>query len=199
MSIFSGFALLPDWNSTKAIMEFQESLGDVSGPKLGHYENQPHVSLFQGMYSDAFDPAPVLDWAGLFLGGGLVANYKDFSLEPGGWAFANLTPFEQLTSLHYLIAGASAHAMTAPPKTVGMEFWKLKERDAFENHGYRYALNAYQPHVTVGYAECLSSHSLRSFDELLRDKSLRFDRIAFYLAGARGILTEVKESRSLAA
>lgn len=199
MSIFSGFALLPDWESTKAIIEFQESLRDVAGPKLGHYENQPHVSLFQGMYSDDFDPAPILDWAGLFLRDGLAANYKDFSLEPGGWAFANLTPFEQLTSLHYLIAGASAQAMIAPPKTAGMELWKPQEQDAFENHGYRYALNAYQPHVTVGYAECLSARSLRSFEELLQAKSLRFDRIAFYLAGARGILTEVKESRFLAA
>lgn len=199
MNIFSGFALLPDWESTKVIMEFQESLRDVTGPTLGHYENLPHVSLFQGMYIDDFDPAPVLDWARLFLGDELAANYQDFTLEPGNWAFANLVPFEQLTSLHYLAAGASAHAMTAPPQTAGMELWKPQERLAFDNHGYRYALNAYQPHVTVGYAERLSSHSLRSFEELLLAKPLRFDRIAFYLAGARGILTEVVESRSLAA
>lgn len=199
MNIFSGFALLPDWESTKAIMEFQENLLGVTGPKLGHYENQPHVSLFQGMYSDAFNPAPILDWVGLYLRDGLTTNYKDFSLEPGGWAFANLTPFEQLTSLHYLIAGASAHVMTAPPKTVGMELWKPQERDAFENYGYRYALNAYKPHVTIGYADNLSAHSLRSFEELLQEKSLRFDRIVFYLAGARGILAEVIESRSLIA
>jgi hypothetical protein len=199
MRIFSGFALLPDRESAKAIMEFQESLRDVTGPKLGRYENLPHVSLFQGMYSDAFDPAPILDWARLFLGDELTANYQDFTLEPGNWAFANLVPFEQLTSLHYLIAGASAHAMTAPPKTAGMELWRPQERDAFENHGYRYAMSAYQPHVTVGYAECLSPRSLRSFEELLLAKPLRFDRIVFYLAGARGILTEVIESRSLAA
>jgi 2'-5' RNA ligase len=194
--MFAGFALIPSPDVTEAVIRFRDSTPAITGPLLGTEANLPHLTLFQGIYPDGFDPAPALDWLST-AAAGVSSTFTGLTREPGDWAFAQAAPTRQLITLHHLAAGASAAHMSAPA-AAGMADWDRSEIEAFERFGYRYALNAFMPHITLGTAvERIDGPTQYRFAGALFGTAVKFDRVVYYRAGERGALAQVLEGREL--
>lgn len=195
-SVFAGFALVPSFESMRLIIDFRQANPDITGPVLGTDTNLPHLTLFQGMYQE-FNHSEILDGIKRLAEKPVSLKFISITKEPGDWVFANVQDTLQLTYLHFLTAGASKHFMSPPAPAHGMEQWNVAEQDAFNQHGYRYALKAYQPHITLGTGSEVSAAAQRLFANKMLHRYITFEKVVYYHAGERGALAKVIDSVDL--
>ena len=69
-----------------------------------------------------------------------------------------------------------------------MAEWHHSEVEAFERFGYRYPIDAYLPHISLGTAAAIDADARHCFMEGHAGIPAGFDSIVFYRAGERGVM-----------
>jgi hypothetical protein len=188
-----GVALLPDEGSSRRLIALSAQLADLwGGPPLDPDAALPHVTLYQSLLPPGCSGPAV---GGLL---GRLAALCDAArplvlsrvvVRAGVWVFA-------LVDAPWLgAAEAEARRALAPHSTAigvrppGMELHTAAERESQVRHGYRYAAEAFLPHVTLGVlAEPITGHTRRA-----RLVDARLDRMAAHLFPAHARTVEVSQ------
>lgn len=187
-----GVALLPRPDHMRSAVRAQRDVGggQVLRPPLALAGNLPHLTIFQGPFTDAVEPERelkrVIRSAGLPREVRLA--FTGIVHQPIGWVFLTLErpPLLenlQATTLSHLTPHLDRDAFKASEDT-----YTEAERASATAYGYRYTGDAYLPHITLGRAEEQTARELTSSAPArTRLPSLWvFDRMSFYVMGEHG-------------
>ncbi|WP_327191207.1 2'-5' RNA ligase family protein [Streptomyces xinghaiensis] len=201
MTQWLGVALLPRADHLLAAVRPQRDIGgEVSlRPRLEPDGNLPHVTVFQGPFTDSLDPAEALESiataaAGNGLRGEVSLSTTNVVYQPTGWLFLALERPPLLEALQEAaLAALDRHLdRTAFDRDKDTSRFTDDERASYERYGYRYTGPAYAPHVTLGRAEENTALELvrTARDRAGLPKEMVFDRLSFYVMGEHGAHAE---------
>ncbi|MGW7024398.1 2'-5' RNA ligase family protein [Streptomyces decoyicus] len=204
MTSWLGVALLPSADHLLSAIRLQEEVGGEHRlhPALAADGNLPHVTVFQGPFSDSLDPETVLEKIGR------STALKEIRLatvgivyQPTGWVFLSLAkpPLMvglQQAALDVLDSHLDRRAFDTAKDTTR---FSESERASFAQYGYRYTGDAYAPHITLGRAE------ERIAQDVVHTASERtsiptdwvFDRLSVYVMGEHGAHAQTLAERAL--
>ncbi|MFF4601868.1 2'-5' RNA ligase family protein [Streptomyces sp. NPDC001339] len=205
MTRWLGIALLPSADHQRAAIRLQEKIGGGHQlrPTLTKDGNLPHVTVFQGPFTDALDPeAELAKVAGsVALPGEVQLAATGIVYQPTGWVFLSLErpPLLeglQQAALHILDAYLAREAFDTAKDT---SRFSDSERASFARYGYRYTGDAYAPHITLGRAEeHIAQDLVRTASERVSvQPEWTFDRLSFYVMGEHGAHAETLAERTL--
>ncbi|MEV0255046.1 2'-5' RNA ligase family protein [Streptomyces sp. NPDC050732] len=175
-------------------------------PVLHPDGNLPHVTVFQGPFTDSLVPAEALEMIGTAAAeSGLRDEVRLSSTgvvyQPTGWLFLALERPPLLEALQEAaLAALDRHLDRAAfDNTKDISRFTADERASFERYGYRYTGKAYAPHVTLGRAEEETALELArtAEDRVSLPKEWVFDRLSFYVMGKHGAHAETLLERPL--
>ncbi|MFE4020272.1 2'-5' RNA ligase family protein [Streptomyces sp. NPDC059101] len=205
MTRWLGIALLPDAAHLKAAIGLQRELGGEHPlrPPLTPDGNLPHVTVFQGPFTDALDPKTELEKLGdsVPLPGALRLAARGIVYQPTGWVFLSLERPGLLMSLQEAALAALDGRLDreAFDRTKDTSRFSEPERASFARYGYRYTGEAYAPHITLGRAEeDVARELVRTAPERAAvPAEWVFDRLSFYVMGEHGAHAETLAERPL--
>ena len=190
-----GFTLLPDKKTEAKLIHlnqkyFREPLA------LNDHTAVPHVTVLQAPIRSGFTATPFLEE---FKNSDLLnrepkANLSSLKYVNDHWLFFEVTNPSWLKQLNELIVHSVSDWIdvdAAPKKT---EFRNEAERVSYEKTGYRYNLESYSPHFTVGVADKVDE--LPAVPEL-EQMRVPFRKLAFCEHGEHGQIVRVLESVNL--
>lgn len=204
MTRWLGIALLPNADHVHRAIRMQQEIGGDHAlrPGLTADGNLPHVTVFQGPFTDSLDPETELEKIG-----GTLALPKELRLaatgivyQPTGWVFLALERPPLLERLQAAALDAlDAHLDRQAFGTKDTSRFSESERASFARYGYRYTGDAYAPHITLGRAE------EQIAQEVVRHAPRRtsvpaqwsFDRLSFYVMGEHGAHAQTLTERAL--
>ncbi|MCF3175226.1 2'-5' RNA ligase family protein [Streptomyces sioyaensis] len=204
MTRWLGIALLPSAEHVHRAIRMQQEIGGDHAlrPGLTADGNLPHVTVFQGPFTDSLDPETELEKIG-----GTLALPKELRLaasgivyQPTGWVFLALERPPLLERLQAAALDAlDAHLDRRAIGTKDTSRFSESERASFARYGYRYTGDAYAPHITLGRAE------EQIAQEVVRHAPRRtsvpaqwaFDRLSFYVMGEHGAHAQTLTERPL--
>lgn len=152
MSAKIGFALIPDQETLKNIISTEDELSKKYHftSKLGFDHNLPHVTIFQNTFDDKIPYETILnkvavEFTRLNIG---TIHFSDVIYEYGGWYFYLLQKTDKLQELHeYALYHTRDYIVDKPIYAdESLPYWQQK---GILDYGYRYAGEAYMPHVTL--------------------------------------------------
>ncbi|MFD0165408.1 2'-5' RNA ligase family protein [Streptomyces decoyicus] len=204
MTSWLGVALLPSADHLLSAIQLQEEIGGEHRlhPALAADGNLPHVTVFQGPFSDSLDPETVLEKVGR------STALKEIRLatvgivyQPTGWVFLSLAKPPLMVGLQQAALDVlDSHLDRAAFDTAkDTTRFSESERASFAQYGYRYTGDAYAPHITLGRAE------ERIARDVVRTASERtsipaawvFDRLSVYVMGDHGAHAQTLAERAL--
>ncbi|WP_234425887.1 2'-5' RNA ligase family protein [Streptomyces kebangsaanensis] len=168
-------------------------------PPLSEDGNLPHVTLFQGPFSDSLAPTEVLadiaaSAAGLGLPGELPLSSPGVVYQPTGWLFLALERPALLSALQESVVAVLDPYLdrTAFDTDKDVSRFTDDERISYQKYGYRYVGDAYAPHMTLGRApEAVALELVRTARERVEPTGTWiFDRLSFYVMGQHGAHAE---------
>ena len=132
---------------------------------LGSNVNIPHTTIFQGDMRNDIDYKNIAnDIAEIF--NELIPNKKiafnDFVYVPDGWYFLECVKTDMLQNLHQFTLENVKKYIILDPNRLSRNIKSLSkiEIDAIKEYGYRYAGDAFYPHITIGRSCCKSEKIL---------------------------------------
>lgn len=204
MTSWLGVALLPSADHLLTAIQLQEEIGGEYQlhPALAADGNLPHVTVFQGPFSDSLDPETVLEKVGRSMA------LKEVRLatvgivyQPTGWVFLSLAkpPLMvglQQAALDVLDSHLDREAFDTAKDTTR---FSESERASFAQYGYRYTGDAYAPHITLGRAEeQIAQEVVRTASERASiPTDWMFDRLSVYVMGEHGAHAQTLAERAL--
>jgi hypothetical protein len=205
-----GVALLPRADHLRTAVRLQKDVGgDVAlEPPLRPDGNLPHVTVFQGPFTDTLVAAEALDRIGssaaaVGLRGELALCSAGVVYQPTGWLFLALERPPLLEDLQRTaLATLAPHLDRAAfDRTKDVSRFTDAERAGFEAYGYRYTGDAYAPHMTLGRApEDVALELVRTASQRVAlPKEWVFDRLSVYVMGQHGAHAETLFERRLVA
>ncbi|MFE1765749.1 2'-5' RNA ligase family protein [Streptomyces angustmyceticus] len=205
MTSWLGVALLPSADHMLSAVQLQEKIGGEHRlhPTLTVDGNLPHVTVFQGPFTDSLDPEAELGKIG-----GSTRLPKEIRLatvgvvyQPTGWVFLSL---ENPPLLHRLqqatLEALESHLDREAFDTAkDTSHFSQSERASFAQYGYRYTGDAYAPHITLGRAEeRIAQNVVRAAPERTHvPAQWAFDRLSFYVMGEHGAHAQTLAERAL--
>jgi hypothetical protein len=191
-----GFVLLPDKMTEAKIVEFNNT--HFSEPlKLIPGLIPPHVTVLQAPIRTGFKATPFLEHfrASYSLKHEASTRIGELSLVNDSWLFLGVQNASWLKELNRLIVDSVADwidVSAAPAKDV---FSNEAERTSYEKTGYRYNLEAYSPHFTVGVVEDTNTETIiLPGSQDLVGRRVNFRQLAFCEHGPHGQIKNVLES-----
>ena len=192
-----GFALITEDPFFGELIRRENALGEAAGflDKLGPIHRLPHTTLFQGMMREdiPFESiAMELAENYLYFCPDRRVTFGDIVYVPEGWYFLEAEKDDRLQHIHDLLLERLGPYMVLDSRRLDRDtsFMSQAEKAGIEKYDYRYAGEAFYPHITLG----------RSLDgdpaptlELVKqafadlDRSTRFGRVTVYLMGPNGV------------
>ncbi|MFF7263605.1 2'-5' RNA ligase family protein [Streptomyces sp. NPDC008159] len=208
MTRWLGVALLPRADHLRAAVRLQKDVGgDVAlEPPLHPDGNLPHVTVFQGPFTDSLDPAEALksigtSAAGAGLRGEVALCSEGVVYQPTGWLFLALERPSLIEDLQKTaLATLAPHLDRAAfDGTKDLSRFTDDERASFKKYGYRYTGDAYAPHMTLGRtSENVALDLVRTASQRVAlPKEWVFDRLSLYVMGQHGAHAETLFDRPL--
>ncbi|MFE5596076.1 hypothetical protein [Streptomyces sp. NPDC056549] len=200
MTRWLGVALLPRADHLHAAVQLQRDIGGevMLQPVLHPNGNLPHVTVFQGPFSDSLAPEAALEVISASMdGSGLCSEISLTSMglvyQPTGWLFLALERPPLLEVLQKAaLAVLERHLDWAfdedEDEDKDMSRFTDDERISYERYGYRYTGTAYAPHVTLGRTEESTALELvrTARGGVTLPRQWTFDRLSFYVMGEDG-------------
>lgn len=205
MTRWLGIALLPSADHQRSAIRLQTEIGGAHSlrPALTPDGNLPHVTVLQGPFTDALDPKSELAKTA-----GSVALPKEIRLtatgivhQPTGWIFLSLERPRLLTDLQEAALDVLDPYLDRAAFHTGEDVSRFTddERASFARYGYRYTVDAYAPHMTLGRAEeQIAQDLVRTAPERTSVQAeWTFDRLSFYVMGEHGSHAQTLAERPL--
>ncbi len=202
-----GFALIFDDDMTRFIVETENAMHDEMGffDRLGAETNLPHLTLFQGSFTDDTPirtlTETVAERLSLSDSGGIV-ELTDVTYKPDGWWFWLARRETWLIRLHEFTLGLSfeyldpcalrehGEGKDAPPMPGRNPVVERAERRGSETYGYRYAADAHLPHVTIGRNGGWDYRTQKRLRKALGRKKAEVRAVTCYRMGSNGTHAE---------
>lgn len=202
MELF-GIALLPDAETSQAIVEFRESQQPlIGGPILGMNTNIPHMTILQCPFFsdaphskllDAFTESVALTT--------MKARFSSLAYQHVGWIFADVITKPWMRTLQDVCLTETLPFIDAASidQPENFDGYSVGEYENFLKYGYRYVGKSFRPHITLGRTidpevRALPMPLVGSYSDQLQDKEFFFNKLVFYRAGEYGALAEILES-----
>lgn len=157
MSKRMGVGLIPDAHTCATLVGIRSMLTDygVTGPLLGIDTNLPHVSLFQGEFSHAFEPWRVLEALQSYVRSSEVRmsmSWRCVTYYPVDWLFLLCDVTEELREAQRVVLDElEPHLLEDTiDSSRRLNGLTAAERESYSRYGYRYVGDAFLPHVTLG-------------------------------------------------
>ncbi|MFF3356761.1 2'-5' RNA ligase family protein [Streptomyces sp. NPDC002917] len=200
-----GVALLPCTDHTRSAIRLQKEVGGDHSlqPSLSSSGNLPHLTIFQGPFTDAL--VPTRELAGIV---GALKLPRELTLastgivyQATGWIFMSVERTALLDRLQEVALEALDPYLerTAFDTSKETRHFSDNERASFAKYGYRYTGDAYAPHITLGRTgEDVALELVRSApDRTSVPEEWTFDRLSFYVMGEHGAHAEKLAERTL--
>lgn len=205
MTRWLGVALLPRADHLRDAIRIQRALGTDHElqPPLTPDGNLPHVTVFQGPFSDSLDPERDLERIGAALGlpAEIHLGFTGIHYQPMGWVFLGLTRPSLLDKLQQAtLAVLTPHLDRAAFDTSrDTSQYTEAERSSYARYGYRYTGDAYAPHITLGRTD---EEAARNIVDTATERAevgpdWTFDRLSFYVMGENGAHARILAERPL--
>lgn len=194
-----GYALITDNPVFSRVIGVENRIHGQSGfaDYLGEEKNLPHTTIFQGDLSEDMDYREVAGkiadkFAELFPRKTIVFEKVEYI--PEGWYFWMCKKDRAFQRLHdYTLELVKPYILLDP-----MRMEKIKEempriqREAIRQYGYRYAGEAFSPHITIGRSQGKDVKLLEKLNEQLGDGETRaaISRVTVYKMGNNGTHSE---------
>lgn len=193
-----GIGLIPTWphlenivrsfSSTRIFAEWKEDLGlDARIPHLSLLhanvlDYEKIISCVQDLYQNREHRKTI---NGQIIGVDYVER---------GWYFINFEKTPEIINLHRELFFASREFLRPGiiRNWLSFDLYRPSEQENFLNYGYRYILNDFRPHITLGRtpSEARSMNHNQIVEETIRGlhSPILFDEIAAFELGADGTL-----------
>lgn len=190
-----GFALITENNFVNQIVALEHQFHDKAGffSTLGVTHNLPHTTLFQGTMKDDINYYEIA---------GFIANeyvklsksrhlrFTTIEYVPHGWYFLMCKKSKILSTLHSRLLTVVKPYIILPKERFerATEDLPIVQREAIIHYNYRYAGEAYCPHITIGRSATKNEIVLDEMNSSIRQFDLhpRVDKITVYQMGANG-------------
>jgi hypothetical protein len=152
-----GFALITAPPMFNKIVDIENNLHDTVNfhNKLGLTNNIPHTTLFQGTFKDDTNYIEIANNIAKFYKKNCIDHYLHFTSVvyiPRGWYFYTCELTDELHSLHNVVLANSQEYIILEPDRLQQDSSELTQCQlhAITNYGYKYAADAFFPHITLG-------------------------------------------------
>lgn len=187
-----GFALIPDKKTQEKIREVTNILirQGIFYTKFGTMYNLPHVTLFQGDFDSNFNYKGVVDQ----LAEQKIKNQITFDrilYMDHGWYFYEVKEEKWLKDLHIYLLDIVKDDIRLINVHKKLKDGKMspKQKESIRKYNYRYAGDAYLPHLTLGrYDNGYNFDVMLYLDNNLAKilKEAKIEKITAYEIGPNG-------------
>lgn len=197
MSIQIGFALIPEQKIIKNIVEAENDLQEKFAftSTLGIAQNIPHITIFQNTFDDKIPYNTLLakfavEFTRLQID---KMRFEEIAYEYGGWYVQLLQRTDKLQELHEYALYHTKDYIAGKPDSAdeNLPYWQQK---GLLEWGYRYAGEAYMPHITLARAteNKRNDEIITAFEERLAKtpKETRIQKLTAYRMGENGTHAE---------
>lgn len=160
---------------------------------LGIVENLPHTTLFQGEMKEDINYFEIADYIAdeyAKLSKSRNLKFSNIKYVPHGWYFLMCKKSKELSTLHYLVLNKIKSFVVLPDDRMERitEEMPIIQREAIREYNYRYAGEAFCPHITIGRSDSKNEIILDEMNFALSQINLvaPVDRITVYKMGANG-------------
>lgn len=201
-----GFALITEQPIFNRIIEIEKSIHARAGffDYLGEKINLPHTTIFQGNVSDDLDFCNVAEKvAEKFVE---LLPLKRIELEnivyvPEGWYFWMWKKTDALMNLHRATLKEVEPFILLDPDRLKRNtgIMSKSEIEGLKKYGYRYASDAYSPHITIGRSTGKNEHILDELNGLFSELPhiSTIERLTVYKMGSNGTHAETLYEKEL--
>ncbi|MCD7838087.1 MAG: hypothetical protein LUG65_04170 [Clostridiales bacterium] len=190
-----GFALITEKPFMNSVIQIENRFHRESRffDRLGAEHNLPHTTLFQGEMDNTIDYRHIARQIAAHLQQVLPDRrmvFSDVVYVPEGWYFLECERSVGLMALHrYTLQLVTPHIILEPDRmSRNLDALPEQQKKAIELYGYRYAADAFYPHITVGRTDGRQDSVLvtlnGAFKELNRDTVI--ERVTVYKMGNNG-------------
>lgn len=171
-----GFALITSSPFFDRIIEIENAFHDRAGffDLLGNQKNLPHTTLFQGTMKEDIDFQKIAasaadEFCRLFPSG--MIEFGSCKYVPEGWYFWKCIKTEAFQTLHDYVLHKVYPYIVLDPQRLARNNKVLSpvEKQAIERYGYRYAAEAFNPHITIGRSAQKNDELLFELDRALQE------------------------------
>lgn len=190
-----GFALIPQDCIVEQIINFEKRFhdsGDFSH-SLGTESNLPHITLFQGEMDEMFDYVAMADsLSKFFIEQELspIVNFSKIVYVEKGWYFLMCDSSDFLLSMHNFVLRHIEPYIVLPQDRMERNIAGLTKNqyEAILRYNYRYAAEAFCPHITIGRSTQKDTLLLKNMNEDFSKmfKSSMISKITVYKMGQNG-------------
>lgn len=190
-----GFALIPQDSVVEQIIDFEQRFHDSGNfsHALGIKHNLPHITLFQGEMNENFDYVTMANSLSNFLVEKRLIPLVSFSkivYVEKGWYFLMCDNSDFLLSMHDFVLKHVEPYIVLPPDRMERDIECLTENQykAILRYNYRYAAEAFCPHITIGRSAQEDVLLLKKMNEAFSEmfKSSIISKITVYKMGQNG-------------
>jgi len=195
-----GFALITADPFFSKVIEIENEVHEICGfkDKLGREHNLPHTTLFQGAFADETDYQNIAKKIKYYMNeinSSWSLNFDCVQYVPEGWYFYNCIRTENIFLLHNYVIKQCEKDIVLKPERLDRELGKLtdSQKKGIINYGYRYAGEAFKPHITLGRrSEGFSEQTMQILEGKFKDipAEQQIDRITVYRMGPNGTHAE---------
>ena len=190
-----GFALIAEKKFVDQIVALECEFHDKAGfsDHLGTVNNLPHTTLFQGEMRDAINYREIAEHIAseyVKLSKSRTLRFTKIKYVPLGWYFLICKKSKALSTLHFqVLSRVEPYIVLPETRLEATSDLPEVQREALLHYNYRYAGEAFYPHVTIGRSEAKNDMVLNEMNNALNqvDLSPRVDRVTVYKMGVNGI------------
>lgn len=194
-----GFVLFPDRGFMNKCVDVNKNIR-TSQIVLDTTVSVPHISLFGAGFSQNFDGREIVDR----LADSEMFRHESHGLigvnvvNNNGFVMIPVVPVERWKNINRLIFGWVKNFLVLPDRGLVNGGWGVEEQNSFILSGFRFNLDAYFPHVTVGYdSQELDSVAGRGLFSSVCATDFRLASLAYVEYGKFGVVNRVLFERAL--
>lgn len=195
-----GIALIPDAETIKTIIEFQQQISLLLSyplePLLGTDANLPHITLLQGRFKEPINWQLLLSQLSDYCHAQslpLQIQLTELKYQYPNWLFLNFSFHLLLKKVHKFVFEQlkSSMFLTEVDRKKDTSGYTQLEKLNYDRYGYRYIEATFCPHITLGKipSQLLEKNRQRInylFTLLLSDLVAQLNRLTVYQLGRCG-------------
>lgn len=194
-----GFALITEQAFLEDVVCLEQSFHDRAGfaDRLGTVGNLPHITVFQGDFDPETDYRMLADGVAddfLRLFPDRRVEFRGVEYISKGWYFLICDKTDAFVELHSSLLDKIRPFINVTPFIATDQVDDLSEEQelGIRNYGYRYAGQAYYPHITLGRSSGFDSEVLKEINDNLNGMPdwATISRITVYRMGNNGTHSE---------